>query len=168
METSFLGGSENLYKYLVTIGLLLIVATIYYPLKEKQELELLKISLESDVKCLNFKANENQKNAKILKSIKQKTGHVENIELEKLIKINSENLLNDIETSKKLDQIRNRTTYIRLYNILFWVFLPLGVLFTACGFIKWWKIKRYDDDIKKLEKDKLQLQIQILKKESEA
>ena len=44
METSFLSGSENLYKYLVSIGLLLIVLTVFYPLKEKQDLEVSRIT----------------------------------------------------------------------------------------------------------------------------
>lgn len=65
METNlsnFFAGSENLYKYLVSIGMLLIVLTVYYPLKEKQELEILKIKLEEDVQVLNFKIKENQTN----------------------------------------------------------------------------------------------------------
>lgn len=49
METSFFSGSENLYKYLVTVGTLIIVLTVYYPLKEKQELEVLSIKIENDL-----------------------------------------------------------------------------------------------------------------------
>ena len=65
METNlsnFFAGSENLYKYLVSIGMLLIILTVYYPLKEKQELEILKIKLEEDVQILNFNIKENQIN----------------------------------------------------------------------------------------------------------
>ena len=47
METSFLSGSENLYKYLVSVGLLLMVMTVFYPLKEKQEIERIKTDRES-------------------------------------------------------------------------------------------------------------------------
>ncbi len=61
METSFFSGSENLYKYLVTIGLLLIVLTVIYPLKEKQDLEILKITLEKDAKALSYKIKETSK-----------------------------------------------------------------------------------------------------------
>ena len=54
METSFLSGSENLYKYLVSIGLLLIVLTVFYPLKEKQDLEVSRISIEKEALILNY------------------------------------------------------------------------------------------------------------------
>lgn len=54
MENNFFSGSENLYKYLVTIGILMLVLTIYYPLKEKQELEILKINLKSELRVLNL------------------------------------------------------------------------------------------------------------------
>ena len=49
METSFLSGSENLYKYLVSVGILLIVLTVFYPLKEKQNIEIKTIGLEKEL-----------------------------------------------------------------------------------------------------------------------
>ena len=68
METSFLSGSENLYKYLVSVGLLLMVMTVFYPLKEKQEIEISTIKLEKEVLKLNFKIKDNYKKVKELKA----------------------------------------------------------------------------------------------------
>ncbi len=39
---------------MVTMGLLLMVLTVYYPLKEKQELEIITVNLRNDVKTLNL------------------------------------------------------------------------------------------------------------------
>lgn len=59
-------------------------------------------------------------------------------------------------------EIKARQNYIKLYNILFWVFLPTGVIITLFGFIRWYIVKRVDDEMAKLNFRKLQLEIDQL------
>lgn len=168
METSFFSGSENLYKYLVTIGLLLIVMTVYYPLKEKQELEILTVKLETELKTLNYKIQENSKNVITLKKIIAKDGNSQetNNILKGLDKLNQENNLNQIETENKYCEIKTRRRYITLYSWMFWLFFPIGILLSVFGFIKWKNAKKYDDNILKLENEKLQLEVEKLREEN--
>ncbi len=161
MESGFIGGSENLYKYLVTIGLLLIVGTIYYPLKEKQSLELLNITLNNEVRSLTVKIEENKKKIDQLEKNKQNF----ETELKEREKVNQENKLIQIETEKKYEEVVNRERYISIYNILFWIFLPIGVALCVFGFIKWHKAKKCDDEIQNLERQKLELEVQKLRSE---
>lgn len=167
METNlsnFFAGSENLYKYLVSIGMLLIVLTVYYPLKEKQELEILKIKLEGEVEVLNFKIKENQINIQHLQAkIGQKDRDIQALEsLNVVNKINYDNHINHIECKQKYSEIKARQSYIKLYNVLFWVFLPTGIIITFFGFIRWYMVKRMDDKTAKLNLRKLQLEVERL------
>lgn len=169
METSFFSGSENLYKYLVTMGLLLMVLTVYYPLKEKQELEIVKIQLENDVKSLNYKIKENAKSVNNLRvSISKGGTTIENKELLQAIdKLNNDNHLSQIESEKKFAETTIRAKYIKLYNVLFWLFFPIGIFLTVFGFIKWKNSKKFDDNILKLENEKLEIEVERLKQDKE-
>lgn len=164
METNlsnFFAGSENLYKYLVSIGMLLIVLTVYYPLKEKQELEILKIKLEEDVQILNFRIKENQINILNLQDrVEQNNTDIEL--LNAIEKINHDNHINHIECKQKYSEIIARQSYIKLYNMLFWIFLPTGVIITLFGFIRWYRVKRIDDKMAKLNYKKLQFEVNLL------
>ena len=164
METNlsnFFAGSENLYKYLVSIGMLLIVLTVYYPLKEKQELEILKIKLEEDVQILNFRIKENQINILNLQDrVEQNNTDIES--LNAIEKINHDNHINHIECKQKYSEIIARQSYIKLYNMLLWIFLPTGVIITLFGFIRWYRVKRIDDKMVKLNYRKLQFEVNLL------
>jgi hypothetical protein len=169
METSFLSGSENLYKYLVSVGLLLMVMTVFYPLKEKQEIEISTIKLEKEVLKLNFKIKDNYKKVKELKKVMLKidTLKLNATYVNKLDEINIGNHLNQIEIEKKNDEIKKRNTHITLYNYLFWGFFPLGFLLALYGFLKWLKSKKTDDAISKLDKKIKELEIRKLEKDLE-
>ena len=156
MENSFFSGSENLYKYLVTVGILLIVLTVYYPLKEKQDLEVLSIKTKNDLKILEFKIDQNEK--EVANFSKRKEGIAINI-AERLRKIQFENKIQQIELENKVCELQTRDSYIALYRIIFWIFFPVGIVLIIYGFIKWHKSKRIDDDIRKLEKIKLEKEI---------
>lgn len=164
METNlsnFFAGSENLYKYLVSIGMLLIILTVYYPLKEKQELEILKIKLEKDVQILNFNIKENQINILNLQDrVKQNNADIKSLNV--IEKINHDNHINHIECKQKYSEIAARQSYIKLYNILFWIFLPTGVIITLFGFIRWYIVKRIDDKMAELNYRKLQSEVDLL------
>lgn len=159
--SNFFAGSENLYKYLVSIGMLLIILTVYYPLKEKQELEILKIKLEEDVQILNFNIKENQINILNLQDrVKQNNADIKSLNV--IEKINHDNHINHIECKQKYSEIAARQSYIKLYNILFWIFLPTGVIITLFGFIRWYIVKRIDDKMAELNYRKLQSEVDLL------
>ncbi|MBT30743.1 MAG: hypothetical protein CMO01_13875 [Thalassobius sp.] len=164
METSFMTGSENLYKYLVSIGLLLIVMTVYYPLKEKQNLEISRINTEKDAYVLNYelkKLVEEVDNLK--KSIKPlEKDNIPETKVKELFNLNHKSQISQFELERKYEEIETRKKHIKLYNCLFWVFFPIGIVLTCFGFIKWLNSKSIDDEILKLEKKKLELEISKL------
>lgn len=162
METSFLSGSENLYKYLVSVGILLIALTVFYPLKEKQNIEIKTIGLEKELSKLNLKIKDNYK--KVLE-LKKDTISIPKEKIEEIEKINLENHLNQIEVEKSNDEIKKRKKHISLYYKLFWIFFPLGIILTIYGFFKWLKSKKTDDEILKLEKRLKELEVEKLERE---
>lgn len=166
METSFISGSENLYKYLVSIGLLLIVLTVFYPLKEKQNLEISRINTEKDAIALNYKIKEIAKQVKALKTKLDSTNSESvTLNLDEYKTLIHENQISQFELERKNEEIITRKKHIKLYNILFWVFFPVGLILTAFGFFKWLRSKTIDDAILNLEKTKLELEIEKLRKE---
>lgn len=166
METSFISGSENLYKYLVSIGILMIILSIFYPLKEKQELEIVKINTKKEALALNFQINEVNKE---VQKLKNQTNDIDREALKKMLDeiedLHIQNQLSQYELEKKYEEIEARTRHIRLYHWLFWISLPVGILFLIYGFIKWLKSKTIDDQILELEKRNLELTNKKLERE---
>lgn len=163
MESNFFSGSENLYKYLVTIGILMLVLTIYYPLKEKQELEILRINLKSELKVLNLEIKDNNKNVnELTKYVTQK--NISETQKNKLfLEISQNQKTNEIKQIKadgKLVEIKNRDKYIKIYDNLFWVFIFTGSVFIVVGFIKWYNSKKVDDSKCKIEVELLKLKLE--------
>lgn len=161
MESIFFSGSENLYKYLVGIGLILMVSTVYYPLKEQQELEIKTIELENQLKIQNYSIEKNQKNLNKLHQLIKKNGKSDksNKELMEIDVLNDQNYLNQLKSESKYSEIQVRKSYIWIYKIIFWVFFPLGVIVTIFGFFKWKKVKKIDDNILKLQNEKLEIEV---------
>ena len=170
MESNFFSGSENLYKYLVSIGILMLTLTIYYPLKEKQGLEILKIELISELKTLEHSVTENENMAIILNNkVKQNkiNDNVKSQYLTEIKKAQRENELNKIKIDGKIQEINTRNYYINYYNIIVWIFAPLGLFLVIYGFLKWRKSKLNDDVKSKIEKDLLDLKYQKELRENE-
>lgn len=168
MENSFFSGSENLYKYLVSIGILMLVLTIYYPLKQKQDLEVLKLNLESDMKVLNLEINENKKKVEFLEnaildktiSLVEKKKNLDEIKLKQ-----KENEINQVKSKAKIDEIASRTKYIKIYDRLFWIASIAGIILILFGFVRWISAKRNEDKKLKLETDLLELKYKTEKEE---
>ncbi|WP_269227297.1 hypothetical protein [Flavobacterium eburneipallidum] len=159
MENSFFSGSENLYKYLVTVGILLIVMTVYYPLKEKQELEVLSIKIKNELSILNYKIESNKKEADKINSNLQTATDTDLL----IVKKNHlENEINQISCENKYNELISRNSYTKIYSIIFWIFFPVGIFLILFGFIKWNRTKKLDDEILTLEKKKLEIEIQKL------
>jgi hypothetical protein len=169
METSFFSGSENLYKYLVTVGTLLVMLTVYYPLKEKQELEILSLKVKNELQILSCKLDENKKeldNFKKSNSDKNISKELKRINFEKIKEVNLQNSINQLTIENKNNEINCRKVYINIYNFVFWIFFPVGIFLIVFGFIKWNRTKKVDDKILELEKSKLELEVQNLQNQN--
>ena len=168
MENSFFSGSENLYKYLVSIGILMLVLTIYYPLKQKQDLEILKLNLESEMQVLNLEIKENKENLEDLEttlnektiSLEEKRENLSEIKLK-----HKENEINQLKTKAKMDEISSRKKYIKIYDKLFWIASITGIILVVFGFLRWISAKRTEDKKLKLETDLLDLKYKTEKEE---
>lgn len=150
---------------MVTMGLLLMVLTVYYPLKEKQELEIITVNLRNDVKTLNLSIIQNKNDVELIKGLLDKQGHSKenNSRLIEIEKLNKQNQVNQLQTESKYSELIIRKKYISIYNYMFIIFFPLGILLTIYGFVKWKKSKKYDDNILKLENEKLEIEVEKLK-----
>jgi regulator of replication initiation timing len=169
MESNFFSGSENLYKYLVSVGALMMILSVYYPLNETQQLEIVKINLNSDVKSLDYDIKENQK--KIDKFKKELSSAVilpeKKRELLDNIKVSHKaNMLKQIKSEAKVEEIDKRETYISLYKWIFYICFPLGFIISAWGFWKWRKAKKDEDAKCMLERELLQIQVDIAKRDA--
>lgn len=160
METNFLSGTENLYKYLVSVGMLLVVIALLYPLKEKQTIEIESIYLERDLAVLNHNIKENHTKVELIKKNKINADVIVSIE-----KLNSENQISQIKAENKLIEITERRKQVALYMTIFSVFLPFGMYLIGFGFYKWYCSKKTDDEILNLEKEIKILEIKRLKNE---
>lgn len=163
MESNFFSGSENLYKYLVSIGLLMVVLTVYYPMRENQDLQILRIKLRSELKCISHEIDENQKSVdKITKKIKE--NNIQGEERSKLIESARDKtnliVIKQISSGAKIEEIETREWFIVFYKIMVFIFLPIGVFLIIWGFIQWRKAKKNEDQKSELEKKLLEIQVQ--------
>lgn len=162
MESNFFSGSENLYKYLVSVGALMMILSVYYPLNERQQLEIVKINLNSDVKSLDYDIKENQKKIEKLKKELSNTAILPEKKRELLdhIKVSHKaNMLKQIKSEAKVEEIDKREDYIGIYKWIFYICFPLGAIISAWGFWQWKKAKKDEDEKCRLERELLQIQV---------
>lgn len=176
---SFLN-TDNLYKFLFSGGILMIVFSLFYPIEKKQLLEL-EINnfnkqtelLNNDINLLNVEVNQ-------LKSTSKETLNT----LEKLQK--TKNDVNQIQVSKEISKIKdnyNKTFYrikshqqetilkninikynkskieiiqnhISTFNFYSWFLLIFGVLFAGFGLRYWFKSTQNTEKLKLKELNK--------------
>ncbi len=137
---------------------------IFYPLKEKQNIEIERINTENDAITLNYEIKETAKKVEELKTTVNSSHNGDSLhtklkELEDLI---YKNQISQFSLERRNQEIITRKKHIKLYNTLFWVFFPIGILISIFGFTKWLKSKTIDDEILSLEKKKLELEINKL------
>jgi len=141
--------------------------TVYYPLKEKQSIEILSISLEKEALILNYEIKTNKKRLDEIKSLKldeNNSGRLRD-NIKEIEGIHFKNNKNQIALEKKYEEIKIRKKHIKLYSILFWFFFPVGIGLTIFGFVKWLNAKKTDDKKSELDKDKLELEVKKLRNE---
>lgn len=158
--TSILSGSDNLWKYLFTVGVLLIGLSILYPLKQSHLIDLQVIELKTDSKSLKQKVNhlKEDNNAfnvylsianleidslKAIKNLSSASSRVLLIESEiakerKVIRSRIRELqLLVIENQGKEDIIRELREQSSDYRKYFYVGLTFGTVILILGLYKW-------------------------------
>lgn len=100
---SLLDGSDNIFKYMATIGMLLVGIGVLYPLEKKNDLELKRNSLISELKT------DSLKNAFVIQKIEDATKRDEaDLELAKTLKSNlkkTKNRNKRIKLQEELEQL---------------------------------------------------------------
>jgi len=162
MESNFFSGSENLYKYLVSIGLLMVVLSIYYPLNEKQTLQISSSKIRAELKAMSYEIDENQKNVdKIEKRLK-----IENLTeyqraqlIEDARKLTNKIMLKQFTLNGKIEEVEVRESFVSYYKWIMFVSIPIGIFLMIWGFGRWKIARKNEDEICVLEKKLLELQI---------
>jgi uncharacterized membrane protein len=179
MYPSFFPGTDNLSKYLLTVGFVLIFFAIIYPLQKEQELKLDELNLlmeeellHQDISGICEKINELKKDsielAKDVSSLKSKllnTAYKDSITIEKLISDKKEAFIKKVEDAEVIvDSLHKKSTklnfdikkqneigtQIKSYKWFKWIFLCLGTIFIFLGF-RLWLSSTYVDEMQKCD-----------------
>ena len=158
---SFLSGSDNLFKYLFTVGAVMIIISIFYPLQKSQEIEIKQTDLLKESELLTNEIRLLKNDYQILKDEYSDISHIldslvlvhgdkvtENIQFLEYRKKGNKMIqnLNDRERELKIKNIiiQNEESKIDLlgkhsesfksyYSLVKW----LGIIFLIIGFIGW-------------------------------
>lgn len=187
MYPSFLPGADNLSKYLLTIGFVLVFFVIVYPLQKEQKLKLDALNLlmeeellQQDISGIIGKIDELKKDSvelnSSISSLKFRlvnTTFQDSLAIEKLIldkkqvftkKIEDVELITESlqKKSVKLDfEIKKQNevrAQISSYVWLEWIFMSIGVIFILLGF-RFWLSSTYVDEMEKCHSLNQQSQI---------
>jgi hypothetical protein len=172
-----LPSTDNFFKYLLTIGLLLIVFTIMYPIQKQKEVDLEILNYNSSVDILNLRIVSLEKNVTDLEktkvtmqleldSLKQlketlspdKAKVIESIRVEKkeefdrlkkdLINVADSLLVGRINVDNTKEKIKKLNSYFSFFVTYKIVFLVVGIFFSFFGF-RYWIASAYLEELKK-------------------
>lgn len=158
--SDILGGSDNLWKYLFTVGVLLISLSIFYPLRKSEEINLKIIELKTDSELIAKKIDHLKKDQMSFEKYLELSGkEIDSLKIRQdSIDANNQikNILNEISQEKKIvkDKIRElevliisnfgKESYIRelksqseRYNLYFALGLWVGIILVIVGLLKW-------------------------------
>jgi hypothetical protein len=173
----FLPNTDNFFKYLLTVGLLLIIFTVMYPLKKQQELDLELLSYERDTSVVSFKVEHLNKKIseleavrantqKFLDSLKKLQSSAEqedsiNIEQIRISKMNGYEVrrkslmgvtdsltVAQIDLLNKSKKVAKLKKYVSVYERYKIVLLTVGFILSFLGF-RYWTAAVYRDEILK-------------------
>jgi hypothetical protein len=180
MDVASFLNTDNLYKFLFTGGILMIVFSLVYPIEKTQLLELEINTYNKQTELLNNDITLLSIEVKRLKVISGKT-------LDSLIKLQkNRNKNNSVQISKEIAKIKdnyNRTFYkiknqqqetilkninikynkskieiiqnhISTFNFYRWFLLIVGILFTGFGLSYWFKSSQNTEKLKIKELNK--------------
>ena len=159
--SSLLSGSDNLFKYLFTVGAVMIVTSIIYPLQKKQEIEIQINHLLKESELLNYEVvslkKDYQGSKKEFKNVSDKLNSMYNVsgkvvkEHEQFLQLRRKNneLIQNLKSryreleikniimqneQSKIDLLkRHANSYNSYYQFVKWV----GIFFLLSGLIGW-------------------------------
>lgn len=173
----FLPNTDNFFKYLLTIGMLLIVFTILYPIQKQKEVDLEIVTYNTDTAILNFKLKKIEEKVAILisekdsiqaildglKIIRDKSNKIEasNIEknrisLKEYFDKNKSDLnqlldslsINAIKLNEQKKRIKKLESYFAFFRNYKLILLVLGFILSFIG-LRYWIASVYMEEIKK-------------------
>lgn len=162
MESNFFSGSENLYKYLVSIGLLMVVFSIYYPQNERQILLISTVNIRAEQKAMAYEIDINQKYVNQIKD-QLKDKKIDSLSHKKLLaqarEATDRIMYKQLKLDGKVAEVEVRESYITFYKWVVIFAIPVGLFLMFWGFFKWRIARKNEDSICELEKTLLELQI---------
>lgn len=176
---SFLN-TDNLYKFLFSGGILMIIFSLFYPIEKKQLLEL-EINnfnkqtelLNNDISLLNIEVNQLRTTSKVtlrkLQKLQKTKNEINHIEVSKEISIIKDNYnktfykikshqqetnLKNINIKYNKSKIEIIQNHISTFNFYSWFLLIFGILFAGFGLKFWFKSTQNTEKLKIKELNK--------------
>jgi hypothetical protein len=117
--SGILSGSDNLWKYLFTVGVLLIAISILYPLKQSETIDLRVIDLYTDSKSLDQKIKHLKEDSETfnnyLNIATKELDSLKSIKNQAKILTRISNIESEIATERKI--IKNKIRELQLFVI---------------------------------------------------
>ena len=157
----FLSGSDNFFKYLFTVGAVMIVISILYPLQKSQEIEMQRTDLVKESELLNNEIrllnNEYQKNAKEYADVSATLDSLVSIFDDKVL-VNEQFLKLRKRGNEIIQKLNDRERELEIKNIIvkneklkidlleehsesyknYYLFIKgIGIFFLIIGFVGW-------------------------------
>lgn len=188
MDTDFFSGSENLYKYIVTVGIVLFLAMIFLRFNEGYKLQLSKDyfifvsdSLTREMNLIHEKSEELATYSKYVTDSNDYQLFADDdsisffnyriitdtstyIDMISAVENNLNKMGNALDLQKS-EKRRNdlREEYILYLNILNIFILPISIFLVSFGFYRWHKFKKVEDELQILQREKLMIEIAKMK-----
>jgi hypothetical protein len=169
--------AENLYKFLFINGTILVILSMFYPLKQKNEIDIQAIDFNKNIELVNYEIKKQSKNIQVFKTktdqivffldsisknrkentadiiAKIKKEYNDGLDSISKIKQHIDKSVIELDSEKKkiIELKKQAKTYSR-YSIFF---LIVGVLFFTVGLIGWGNATKVLDKIKKQELQKI-------------
>lgn len=134
--------TDNLYKFVALVGVIILIATLYFPIMKAREYRLSMVKLKGQLRLLDIELDYLKEKATDLKSDHDNTGHTrtELIYEAHQLKMKSEELKTKGEELRILELDYQLLISIQKSGML------MGILTGILGFSLWYfKIQRYQD-----------------------
>ncbi len=177
MLSNLLPQTDNFFKYILTIGIVLLLFTIVYPIQKEKEYNLEYLRYLGEKELLDFKINSLKSKfedfklltnytQKEIDSLKLKLGRG-NLEQDKFIsglrntkkqeydslKVALLNVVdslqvNNINLKIQKNKIEQLRQFVSIFSVFKWVILPISIFLMIIGF-RYWASSVYLDELKK-------------------
>lgn len=120
-SSSLLSGSDNLFKYLFTVGAVMIVTSIIYPLQKKQEIEIQINHLLKESELLNYEVvslkKDYQRSKREFKDISDKLSSMYNVS-GKVVKEHEQFMQLRRKNNELIQNLKSRYRELEIKNII--------------------------------------------------